>query len=113
MTIPLLLFFLSTPALPCGLEPDGANPSRKRFDDETNKAATREMPCSFSWARLAAERAFFFAYFSLLGLKVHLVWQISIEDEFNLGLLVLKTERRQRMGIGSEPSVFKSQQFMK
>lgn len=56
------LFPLSTTALPCRVQPNGANPSKEGFDDETNKATTREMPSSLSeacWPRLAAKRAFF------------------------------------------------------
>lgn len=52
---PLFLF------LSCRVQPNGANPSKEGFDDETNKGATREIPCSFNgvcWARLTAKRAF-------------------------------------------------------
>lgn len=121
----LCLLLPSNPAHPCRVKPNGANPSKERFDDETNKAATRGISSSFSeacWARLTAKLAssssfslFFFLFgdFSLQGRKVNLIWQLSKDEVFNLGRLVLKCERKQRMGTGWKPSIFTSQQFMK
>lgn len=60
-------FSFSPLALPYRVKPNGANPSKEGFDDETNKAATSEKPCRFSeacWTRLAAKVALF-DYFSV------------------------------------------------
>lgn len=55
----------SCAAVQCRVKPNGANLSKVGFDDETNKAATREMSRSFREAcraRLVAKVAFALAY---------------------------------------------------
>lgn len=58
-------------------------------------------------------KGLFFDYFSLHGCIVHLIWWLAEREEINLEPLVLKTERSQKMGVGSKPRAFKRPQFMK